>query len=160
MTAAADPPDAAPPRKPGRKALLAGLVLAVAMAGAGFWVTWSGMVGGASEPAAEGTPPQALPDIDFVPIEPVIVSLPGSGPTRQLRFTAQMEVERAHAAEVATLLPRVRDLLNGYLRAVEPVRFDEPGALMRIRGQLLRRIQIVTGEGRVRDLLVTEFILQ
>jgi flagellar FliL protein len=46
------------------------------------------------------------------------------------------------------------------MRAVEPVRFEEPGALMRIRSQLLRRIQIVTGEGRVRDLLVTEFIMQ
>jgi flagellar FliL protein len=28
-----------------------------------------------------------------------------------------------------------------------------------MRAQLLRRIQIVTGEGRVRDLLVTEFVL-
>jgi len=30
---------------------------------------------------------------------------------------------------------------------------------VRIRAHLLRRIQIVTGEGRVRDLLVTEFVL-
>ena len=36
---------------------------------------------------------------------------------------------------------------------------EDPAALVRLRAQILRRLQIVTGEGRVRDLLVTEFVL-
>ena len=36
---------------------------------------------------------------------------------------------------------------------------EDPAALVRIRAHLLRRIQIVTGEGRVRDLLISEFVL-
>ena len=31
--------------------------------------------------------------------------------------------------------------------------------LVRLRAQMLRRVQMVTGEGRVRDLLITEFVL-
>ncbi len=36
---------------------------------------------------------------------------------------------------------------------------ENPAAIQRLRAQMLRRVQVVTGEGRVRDLLVTEFIL-
>lgn len=140
-----------------RKPLLLGLALALICAAAGFYVTWSGLVG----PHADHGKSQAtaLPDIAFVPIDPVTVTLPGTGrPT--IRFTAQLEVEAIHRSEVAALLPRILDVLNGYLRAVDPSRFDQAGALVRMRAQLLRRIQIVTGEGRVRDLLVTEFLVQ
>jgi flagellar protein FliL len=56
-------------------------------------------------------------------------------------------------------MPRIVDVLNGYLRAVEVREFEDPAALVRLRAQMLRRVQIVTGEGRVRDLLVTEFVL-
>ena len=57
------------------------------------------------------------------------------------------------------LLPRILDVLNGYLRAVETADLENPSALVKLRAQMLRRVQIVTGEGRVRDLLVTEFVL-
>jgi flagellar FliL protein len=57
------------------------------------------------------------------------------------------------------LLPRIADVLNGYMRAIDVTQLEDPAALVRMRAQLLRRIQIVTGEGRVRDLLVTEFVL-
>ena len=36
---------------------------------------------------------------------------------------------------------------------------QDPAALPRLRAQMLRRIQVVLGEGKVRDLLVTEFVL-
>jgi flagellar FliL protein len=145
-------------RPMGKMPLILGAVLALLGAGGAFYVTWSGVLAGSQST----TVPEAgaLPDIAFVPIDPVVVSIPGSSGMRQLRFTSQIEADAIHAAEVAQLMPRILDVMNSYMRAVEPVRFEEPGALMRIRSQLLRRIQIVTGEGRVRDLLVTEFIMQ
>ena len=76
-----------------------------------------------------------------------------------LRFTAQLEVVPDHLAEVESLRPRIVDVMNGYLRAVEPADFEDQMILSRLRSQLLRRIQIVTGEGRVRDLLIIEFVL-
>ena len=58
-----------------------------------------------------------------------------------------------------SLKPRAVDVLNTYLRAVDPADVDDPAAMLRMRAQMLRRIQVVMGEGKVRDLLVAEFIV-
>jgi len=42
---------------------------------------------------------------------------------------------------------------------VETKDLEDPLALVRLRAQMLRRVQMVTGEGRVRDLLITEFVI-
>lgn len=60
---------------------------------------------------------------------------------------------------MTTLLPRVVDTLNTYLRAVDVADLAAPAMAVKIRAQMLRRVQIVTGEGRVRDLLISEFVL-
>jgi flagellar protein FliL len=55
-------------------------------------------------------------------------------------------------------MPRITDALNTYLRALEARDLQQPAATVWLRAQMLRRIQLVTGEGRVRDLLITEFV--
>ncbi len=157
-----EPQDAAPKKK-SKKPLLIGLVLAFLLGGAGFYATWSGMILGSEDEAhteaGAGTEVGALPDIAFVPVDPLVITLGSGEAVRHLRFTSQIEVAGPHASEVQLLLPRIADVLNGYLRAVAVTELEDPAALVRIRAHLLRRIQIVTGEGRVRDLLVTEFVL-
>lgn len=155
MSDATQPEDA--PAGRSKMPLIIGLVLALLLGGGGFFVTSSGLVGGQTA-ETDSDPPEDLPEIAFLPVAPVTISVPGSASESHLRFTAQLEVVSAHAGEVEMLMPRIVDVLNGYLRAVEPASLQEAGALIRIRAQLLRRIQIVTGEGRVRDLLVTEFL--
>jgi len=54
----------------------------------------------------------------------------------------------------------ILDVLNTYLRAVELRDVENPAAMTRLRAQMLRRVNIVTGEGRVNDLLITEFVLK
>lgn len=142
-----------------KRPMILGLAFAMLLGGAGFYATFSGAIMGDSVAHAEGDGVAALPDIRFVPVDPLLISLGPGEAGRHLRFTSQLEVAAAHESEVAHLLPRIVDVMNGYLRAVDVSQFDEPAALMRMRAQLLRRIQIVTGDGRVRDLLVTEFVL-
>ena len=102
----------------------------------------------------------ALPaDTAFVPMEPIAISLAPGSSARLLRFTGQLEVAPESAAEVAGLMPRVLDVLNTYLRAVEVRDLEQPASLVKLRAQMLRRVQVVTGEGKVRDLLITEFVL-
>lgn len=154
-----EPPDAAPKKK-SKKPLLIGLLLGLVLGGGGFYATWSGLIFGKSPEHTSDQPEvAALPAIAFVPLEPLIISLGASEENRHLRFSSQLEVNVAHAEEVTLLKPRIADVLNGYLRAVNLHDFDDPTALVRMRAQLLRRIQIVTGNGRVRDFLVTEFVL-
>ncbi len=147
------------PKKRSKLPLIIGLVLALVLGGGGFFAVYSGMILAPPGEHAEGEEVSPLPDIAFVPVEPVIITLPETSTSDHLRFTAQLEVATTHVAEVTLLLPRILDVLNSYLRAIDVAEIEDSAALVRIRAQLLRRIQIVTGEGRVRDLLVTEFVL-
>ena len=157
---AADIPAEGAPGKKSKLPLILGLVAALLLGGAGFYATWSGLLGGGSTAdQSETAAPGPLPDIAFVPVEPIIISLGPAARAKHLRFTAQLEVNRGTEAEVTLLLPRILDVVNGYLRAVDVVRLEDPASLVVLRAQMLRRIQLVTGEGRVRDLLITEFVL-
>lgn len=147
-----------PAKKSMKLPLIIGFILALIGGGAGFYATFSGMLHG-SAPVQSGLSPEALPDIGFVPIDPILISLGASGQSRHLRFSAQLEVAKAHVADTQMLMPRVLDVLNGYLRAVEISDLENPASLMKLRAQMLRRVQMVTGEGRVRDFLITEFVL-
>lgn len=151
-----------PAKKRGKGPLFIGLLLAIILGGGAFYAVFSGLVlgdSGSSGHASDEVQVVALPDVTFVPLTPMVVSLGKAGQARHLKFQAELEVGRLYAAEVTTLMPRVLDVLNGYLRAVEVEELEDPRALFRLRAQMLRRVQVVTGEGRVRDLLVTEFVL-
>ncbi|KQI69951.1 flagellar basal body protein FliL [Loktanella sp. 3ANDIMAR09] len=100
---------------------------------------------------------EVIPPVAFVPLEPMIVSLRGM--QSHLRFSAQVEVAPGAESEVAALMPRMIDVLNDYLRAVDAAALSDPGALIRLRSQMLRRLQIVVGDDRVRDLLIMEFVI-
>ncbi len=151
--------DAAPPAR-SRKGLLFGLVGAIALGGGGFYAVYTGLLDsllGGSE--AKHAPVSSAPDVAFVAMEPIMISLPPDYVAKHLRFTGQLEVDPAYRAEVELLMPRVLDVLNTYLRAVDVRDLEQPASIPKLRAQMLRRVQVVTGEGRVRDLLITEFIL-
>ena len=168
MTATAEPEQNV--EKPSRKGLVIGLILALAGGGAGFYASYSGLVSGliggsGHAPAAEAQATEGTTagtsgaEVGFVPLDPITISLGPRAESRYLRFSAQLEVAPALASEVEYLKPRIMDVLNVYLRALDPLELEEPAALLRLRAQMLRRVQIVTGPGFVSDLLVMEFVL-
>lgn len=148
------------PKKKSKMGLIIGLVLAIAGGGGAFFAVQTGMILAPAEEDtthAEAEKTEPLPAISFVPIDPIVITV-GQGATRQLRFRAELEVTPERAADVALLMPRILDVLNGYLRAVDLGELENPTSLIKLRAQMLRRIQIVTGTGHVRDLLITEFV--
>jgi len=154
------------PTKKSKLPLLLGLVLALVGGGGGFYAVYAGLL---LAPPAEASMAKdkdkddvamlPLPSVAYVPIKPLVINLGAGSSNRHLKFEAQLEVEPEAEADVRRVLPRVTDVLNGYLRAVRIEELEEPTALIRLRAQMLRRVQIVTGEGRVRDLLIMEFVL-
>lgn len=167
MAAAADPA-ASPPRKGSKLPLLLGLVLAVAGGAGGFFAVQAGLLGGggagdsaaqaeAGSDGGQGGGQGEAPAAAFVELPPLTVNIAGG--ERFLRFVGQVEVDPARLEEVTALTPRIVDVLNGYLRAVEPRDLESSAALMSIRSQLLRRVQVVAGGEAVRDLLVMEFVV-
>ncbi len=152
----AEATEAAP--KSGLKGLLVAILGASIAGGVGFAATYVGLLDGVLGVGTSAkTESQAR--IAFVPMDPLIVSLGPRARAQTLKFTAQLEVEPDHTETVQMMLPRIQDVLNTFLRAVEESELQDPGALPLLRAQMLRRIQIVLGEGQVRDLLITEFIL-
>lgn len=150
------------PKKSSKKPLVLGLVAALIGSGGGFYAAFSGMILGDDSHAMdheEEIVVSELADIAFVPVDRMIVSLRPGSANRHLSFRAQLEVPSQHESDVQTLLPRVVDVLNGYLRALETADLENPAALTRLRAQMLRRVQIVAGAGRINDLLIMEFVL-
>lgn len=148
--------------------LVIGLVLALGLGGGAFWAFRAGPLahvlvadsqGDTDDTSEHSTTPSSIGTVAFVPLDVVTISLGNQGGGRHLIFQAHLEVEAAHQAEVELLKPRVLDVLNSYLRVVDVAELGEPSSLLRLRSQMLHRVQIVTGEGRVRDLLVTQFVV-
>ncbi len=152
-----------PPKKGGGKGTIIGLGLAVVMGGGGFFASYSGMIPGLGGGAPEETAPVqvmvATTTTEFVAIDRMVISLGDSNQAKHLNFGAALEVVPEFKEEVTLLKPRILDVLNTYLRAVEIRDIENPAAMTRLRAQMLRRVNIVTGEGRVNDLLITEFVL-
>lgn len=155
-------------QKKSKLPVIVGLVLAIMGAGGGFVAVGAGLIGGSAAEGGMTTDKHAattgnsahspdLTNIAFVPMDPLVVSLQGE--QQYLRFTAQIEVPADAEASVTAVLPRIVDVLNGYLRAVDAAELADPAALMRLRSQMLRRIQILAGPENVRDLLIMEFVL-
>jgi flagellar FliL protein len=150
------------PQKSSKLPLILGLVLALFGGIGGFYATWSGMIlpsGDGVAQSEKGTAKAAGPDIAYVAVEPLVISIQGSSATRHLKFRAHLEVPAEAEIEVSKVLPRVVDVLNSYLRALEPSDLEDPSGLARLRSQMLRRVQVVTGAGKVNDLLIMEFVL-
>ncbi len=116
-------------------------------------------VGGDSHGKGDEEAAKLLGNVAFVPLDPIMVSMPPGSASRHLRFAGQLEVVPGKAEAVVAVMPRILDVLNTYLRAVEVSDLEEPASAARLRAQMLRRVQVVTGEGLVKDLLVTEFVM-
>lgn len=142
------------PKGKARKGLLIGLVLAL-LGGAGAFAVTSGMVPMGGESAS----PQLAHEYAFVPIEPMTIPLGSSAERRYLRFRAELEVDIARQSEVQSVLPRVVDVLNTYLRSLKMADIEDPSSLLILRAQMRRRIDLVVGGDAVHDLLVMEFVV-
>lgn len=174
MADAAAAPESAP-QKRSKLPLLLGVALMLLGGGGAFYAVYSGMILAPEDAAydaedgygeegdghsdAKDGPVLPLPKVAFVPLDPLVINLGPAASNRHLRFRAQLEVDPKYESDVANVLPRVLDVLNSYLRAVSISDLEDPTALIRLRAQMLRRVKIVTGEGRVRDLLIMEFVL-
>lgn len=163
MTDATVPDEAKSPSS-SKMPLIIGLVLALVGGGGGFFATSTGLIlAPESEQKTEVTETETVPKkfdgIAFVPMEPLTVSLPPSSQYKHLRFRGELEVAKEFDDEVTMLMPRIVDVLNSYLRALEIADITGVNSLTRLRSQMLRRVQIVAGPGRVNDLLIMEFVL-
>ena len=152
----------------GGRALLAGaFALALGLGGAAFYGAQSGLivlpfldrlrVGEVTESGA--APAAAYTPGAYVQLDTLVISLGPESRADHLKVGLVIEAEPGRADEVEAVMPRLVDVLNVFLRAVDERDFEVPRSMERLRAQMLRRVQLVAPEGAVRDLLIQEFVL-
>lgn len=165
--------DAEEPPAKKSKGMLFGMLGALILGGATFFGVFSGLIPlpfGEAPPVAENAveatanqKPKAVEyselSSSFVPMREMVISLGPNSNSKHLKLVMSIEVDSEAEAQVTTLTPRIRDVLNTFLRAVDERDFEVPRAMTRLRGQMLRRVQLVTPPGSVRDLLIQDFVL-
>jgi flagellar FliL protein len=155
----------------GRVLLFGAVALLAVCGGAGAaWILVPGMpdamrktIAGTST-ADEGSAAlaAAAPDARpvFVDLPEMTVTLPNGGRARQLRLKLAMEVAADPAQPPPDMTsPRIYDSLVLYLRTLRDGELDGALAMDRLRGDLHRRLELLLGEGRVRDVLITGFVV-
>ncbi len=147
--------DAAPPKKKG--GLLVGLVLAL-VAGGGAFAFTSGMLSSGTD-TAEKKPVMLSDGLAFVPVEPMTIAIGSPSDHRFLRFRAELEVGEEFQEDITKMMPRVVDVMNTYLQTLEMEDIEDPSALLTLRSQMRRRVDLIVGGDRVHDLLVMEFVV-
>lgn len=155
--------DDAPPKK-SKMPLILGVVLAIVGGAGGFFATQMGLLPFGPQPESledekAEEPVLITEDVAFVLLDPINVTLPPGSGRSLLRLIVQLDVAPQNAAAIEAIQPRIVDILNSYLRAVQISDLESPTALLSLRTQMLHRVQVVAGPGIVRDLLITEFIL-
>lgn len=145
--------------------LILGLTLFLLGGGGGFFATYSGMLslpfgGGDGEVEEVDEKPAELLGVSYVTLDEMVIPLSESARARYLAFQAEIEVNAEDVPAFEEIRPRIIDVFNTYLRAIEESDLEAPSAAARLRAQLLRRIRVVSAPAEPRDLLITTFILK
>lgn len=139
-----------------------GLYISAGQQGA---LAWLGVGGGT---AAEGAAVQTrIPDetagLFKIPVVIANVSRTTEG-GRKINRYLKVGVTLVHLPEAAALIQQredyVVDAYQAYLRQVTPEEVEGSLGLMRLKAELLRRARAVVGDAEVRDVLVTELLIQ
>jgi flagellar FliL protein len=118
------------------------------------------MLGGAKEtkPAAVVAKPAV-----FFDVPDVLVNLSTSGGERTQYLKVKIVLELADSAltaQVQTVLPRVMDAFQTYLRELRPTDLDGSAGLYRLKEELTRRVNAAISPGRVNAVLFKEIVVQ
>lgn len=137
------------------------IALGVAATGAAFFLapTAQQCAPAAVADAATNGVAALAPDVIFVNLEPLVISLGPDAKSKYLKISLSLESIKAHEKDLYQLSPRIRDTLNTYLRAVAEDDLVRPSSMTRLRAQMLRRLQLAAPGANISDILITEFVL-
>ena len=111
-----------------------------------------------NEAAMPVTPPQ----VAFYDVPDIIVNIQSAdGSPAYLKLSTSLELETADEKPGMTaLMPRVVDQFQGYLRELRIDDLKGSAGVLRLKEELLRRINVAAAPYRVRDVLLKEMIVQ
>ncbi len=154
-------------RLSGKKLALFVVLPLVLIAGAGAGIYFSGLLDTVMKPrmAAEDVPAARAErprQPSYYDLPDILVNLRSDGPRPVfLKISISLELDRLEdRAPVERVLPRVVDTFQVYLRELRPDQLQGSAGLVRLREELLNRINVAVRPTQVRDVLFREMLVQ
>jgi len=121
-----------------------------------------GILGGGDEEGADtAMVEEAEPPVFYDMPEFLVNISTDSGPTRYLKMRVSLEIPNTDIlSEIELLMPRVVDGFQVYLRELRPEDLEGSAAIVRMKEELLRRLNLAVEPHEVRDVLFKEVIVQ
>jgi flagellar FliL protein len=154
-----------PASKLGNKKIIAMVVVLLLIIGGGvgaFMFLKSQKAKEEAAALAEKDKQAALPQNAFVDMDEIIVNLNTDGKAVSF-MKVKITLEVADAADVAVvnkLMPRIRDVLQVYMRELRPADMQGSVGLYRLKEELLYRINKLVYPAKVSDLLFKDVLIQ
>ena len=150
----------------GNKKLLivvaAGLLLVLGGGGAGlYFFVFSGH-SDEKLAANEAPVPVTPPEIAYYDVPDIIVNIQSAdGSPAYLKLGTSLELNtEEEKAGMTALMPRIVDQFQGYLRELRIDDLKGSAGVLRLKEELLRRINVAAAPYHVRDVLLKEMIVQ
>jgi flagellar FliL protein len=136
------------------------LVLVLAGAGAGAYFFLFKKSGNAETAKAEE--PLTPPKVAFSDMQDILVNIQGNdGTPAYLKLGLSLELEDdAQKTAIQPLMPRITDQFQAYLRELRLDDLKGSAGVLRLKEELLRRINVAAAPYRIRDVLLKEMIVQ
>jgi len=162
--------DAAAPKKKGLKGLLSKKMLMIAVpalllviggggAGAYFFLFKKS---DKELAAKEAEVPLTPPKVAFSDMQDILVNIQSNdGTPAYLKLGVSLELEdEAQKTAMTPLMPRITDQFQAYLRELRIDDLKGSAGVLRLKEELLRRVNVAAAPYKVRDVLLKEMIVQ
>ena len=106
--------------------------------------------------------PLVPPSVSFMDMPDIVVNIQtADGSAAYLKLSVSLELQAANEkAGMNVLMPRVVDQFQSYLRELRVDDLRGSAGVMRIKEELLRRVNVAAAPYGVRDVLLKEMIIQ
>ncbi len=155
-----------PKKRFGKKfVLIAGagaLVLLLAAGGGAYYFFFMGSDEETNTAEAKPEIPLTPPTVAYYDVPDIIVNIQtADGSPAYLKVGLSLELDtQEEKAGMQALMPRVVDQFQGYLRELRVDDLKGSAGVMRLKEELLRRINVAAAPYKVRDVLLKEMIVQ
>jgi flagellar FliL protein len=157
----------APKKRFGKKFLLiagaGALVLVLGLGAGAYFLFFSGSGDTHKTKMANGAPaPLVAPQVAFFDMPDIVVNIQTSdGTPAYLKLSVSLELDAADEKPgLQVLMPRIVDQFQSYLRELRVDDLRGSAGVMRLKEELLRRINVAAAPFSVRDVLLKEMIVQ
>lgn len=160
-------------RRGGKVIVLAGVVLLLVIVAAGAGLYFSGLLGSGEQKAADqqaggarttsgAQDSGAVPVAVFYDLPEMLVNLNSAGRKQSfLKIRVSLELQNAlDVSRVEAVMPRVADSFQVYLRELRVEDLQGSAGMLRLREELLSRVNAVVSPAKVNDVLFKEMLVQ